>query len=219
MNGKIYGKINKEPIEGLDLQSYIVMVDAKAYTGISRIPESIGFDIQALQILGGVIGWLFAKPTRNALNGYQLTGGHFNHTATITFLNSSKQIIIKQKYLGLDVYDQLRLETDVNGELPHIPANAHVEINEYTEDYTMSSPGVLLSTSTHHLSYFNEENEEERLHYTVDQSFLFDYCKYEPQPTGTTWKLKVGRNYIKYEGKDQIVRFGISNKIVPIGGM
>lgn len=194
------------------------MVDARAYTGISRVPKTVGYDIQSLQILGGVIGWLFAKPTKNALNGYQLTGGHFNHTGTITFLNDSKQIIIKQKYLGLDVYDQLRLEIDINGELPKLPEGIDIEIDEYTEEYTMAKPGVVLSTSKHYLNYVNDENERKRLYYTVDQSFIFDYCKHEAQPTGTTWKLKVGKNYIKYDKAEQIVRFGISNKIVPIGG-
>lgn len=69
MNGKVYGKINGEKIEQLDLQSYVVMSDGRAYTAISRVPEFIGSDIQTLQILGGVIGYLFAKPVRGAVNG------------------------------------------------------------------------------------------------------------------------------------------------------
>lgn len=69
MNGKVHGKINGETLEGLDLQSYISMADSRAYTAISRIPESIGFNIQSLQILGSVIGYLFAKPVKDAQNG------------------------------------------------------------------------------------------------------------------------------------------------------
>jgi hypothetical protein len=30
--------------------------------------------MQALNILGGVIGWLFARPVNKAVNGYELTG-------------------------------------------------------------------------------------------------------------------------------------------------
>lgn len=45
------------------------MSDGRAYTAISKIPESIGYDIQSLQILGGVIGYLFAEPIRGAVNG------------------------------------------------------------------------------------------------------------------------------------------------------
>lgn len=69
MNGKVSGKINGEKFEQLDLQSYVVMSDGRAYTAISRVPEFIGSDIQTLQILGGVIGYLFAKPVRGAVNG------------------------------------------------------------------------------------------------------------------------------------------------------
>lgn len=69
MNGKVNGKINGEKLEHLDLQSYVVMSDGRAYTAISRVPEPIGSDIQSLQILGGIIGYLFAKPIRNAING------------------------------------------------------------------------------------------------------------------------------------------------------
>lgn len=193
------------------------MEDGKTYTGISRIPNSVGHDFQSLQILGEVIGWLLAKPTRNAVNGYQLTGGYFNHTATITFTNTSQQMILRQKYLGLDVYDQLRLESDINGELPILPPNTTIEINEYNEEYTMTRPGVIQSSSNHYYSYSKSEMEE-RVYYTIDQSYSFDYCKYEPQPTGTTWKLKVGKNLIKYERDHQLVRFGLATKVIPNGG-
>lgn len=59
VNGKVNGHINGERLDNLDLQSYIVMTDGRAYTAISKIPEGIGSDIQSLQILGGVIGLVF----------------------------------------------------------------------------------------------------------------------------------------------------------------
>ncbi|RZB39705.1 nidogen-1 [Asbolus verrucosus] len=140
VNGKVSGNINGERLDNLDLQSYIVMVDGRAYTAISKIPESIGFDIQSLQILGGVIGYVFAKPIRNALNAYQITGGVFNHTATLRFLNTSETIIIKQKYIGLDVFDQLRLETNIQGEIPNLPFDSKITVDEYQEQYTQTAP-------------------------------------------------------------------------------
>lgn len=68
-----------------------------------------------LHILGSVIGWLFAKPAGTAQNGYQLTGGVFNHTADITFPGTPHRISITQRYTGLDLFDQLRLEGEVTG--------------------------------------------------------------------------------------------------------
>ncbi|XP_057670529.1 nidogen [Diorhabda carinulata] len=217
VNGKIYGKINGEKLEGLDLQSYVVMPDGRAYTAISRIPESIGYDIQSLQILGGVIGYLFAKPVRNAPNGYQITGGVFNHTAKITFQNTSQVVNIRQKYLGLDVFDQLRLESDIQGEIPLLPDESRVNIDEYQEEYTRTGPGLIQMVSQRTFRVLNKNGNEMVYFYTVDQSFVFDYCKYGNITLGETWKLKVGKNFINYESREQIIRFGLSNKIIPLG--
>ncbi|XP_018565224.1 nidogen-2 [Anoplophora glabripennis] len=217
VNGKIHGKINEEKLEGFDLQSYISMADGRAYTAISRIPESIGFDVQSLQILGSVIGYLFAKPVKNALNGYQLTGGVFNHSTVLTFLNTSQVIRIKQKYLGLDVFDQLRLEADIQGEIPNLPHGSKVIIDEYQEQYSYTNPGVIQMTSQRSFRYVTPTNEEYIQLYTVDQTFVFDYCKFENKSVGESWKLKVGKNFISYETREQIVRYGLSNKITPLG--
>ncbi|KAJ8949810.1 hypothetical protein NQ318_000508 [Aromia moschata] len=125
VNGKIHGNINGEQLDGLDLQSYIAMADGRAYTAVSKIPTGIGFDSQSLQILGGIsTDW-----------------GVFNHTATVTFFNTSQVVRIKQKFLGLDVFDQLRLEADIQGDIPHLPIDSKVIIDEYEEQYTLTGPG------------------------------------------------------------------------------
>lgn len=62
-----------------------------------------------------MIGWLFAKPAGAAQNGYQLTGGIFNHTADISFPGTSHRITINQRYTGLDLFDLLRLEGEIVG--------------------------------------------------------------------------------------------------------
>lgn len=41
---------------------------------MSRVPEEIGASFQLLSNLGGIIGWLFAKPVSETKNGYELTG-------------------------------------------------------------------------------------------------------------------------------------------------
>lgn len=218
VNGKVNGKINDEKLQNLDLQSYIVMADGRAYTAISKIPESIGYDIQSLQILGGTLGWVFSKPVSDAINGFHLTGGLFNHTATIVFMNTNQKITIRQKYVGLDVFDQLKLEVDAQGNIPHIPDESKVKIEEYEEQYTLTALGVIQSSSKRTLSYTNFDGTEITIQFTVDQNFIFDHCKFENSVVGTTWRLKVGKNFISYEATEQIVRFGLSSKISPIGG-
>lgn len=221
VNGKLNGTVNGEKLLNLDLQSYIVMSDGRAYTAISKIPVSIGASIQSLQILGGVIGWVFAKPVAEALNGYQLTGGVFNHSATLYFPNTNQKITIKHKYNGLDVFDQLRLEVDIQGEIPQLllsQANPQVTVNEYEEQYTLTSPGVIQSSTSRSFSYRSLEGNENIITYTVDQVFVFDYCKFEASPADGTWRIKVGKNFISYESREQIVRFGLSSKVTPLGG-
>ncbi|KAL3266111.1 hypothetical protein HHI36_010297 [Cryptolaemus montrouzieri] len=217
VNGKVTGTINGEKLGNLDLQSYIVMLDSRAYTAISRVPEPIGPDVQSLQILGSVIGYLFAKPIRGAINGYQLTGGVFNHTAQLFFPNTNQSIIITQKYHGLDLFDQLRLEANIQGEIPSLPKDAKVVIDEYQEEYTVTSPGTIQLSSNRVFKHQDASGAEIVHPYTVYQSFQFEECKYANSSVGNSWKLKVGKNFISYENREQIIRFGLSNKITPIG--
>lgn len=74
VNGKVSGVINGINFTDFDLQAYVVPKDGRSYTALSRVPLNVGYDMQSLNILGTTIGWLFAKPTKGALNGYQITG-------------------------------------------------------------------------------------------------------------------------------------------------
>jgi nidogen (entactin) len=86
INGKVSGKVNGVTFQDEDLHSYVVTSDGRAYTAVSKMNETIGFDLQPLSIIGGVIGWLFARPTSsNAPNGYQLTG-NFNTSSKINLI-------------------------------------------------------------------------------------------------------------------------------------
>lgn len=218
VNGKVNGRVNGEKLEDLDLQAYVVMVGARAYTAISKVPESVGYDIQSLHILGAVIGWLFAEPVGDSLNGYQLTGGVFNHTATLFFTNTSQKVVIRQKYIGLDVFDQLRLECDIQGDIPVLPDDSKIVIPEYREEYTVTSPGVIQSSASRYFTYTNLDQQEIVQAYSINQNFVFDSCKFDSAPAGTTWRLRVDKNFIGFDSKEQIIRYGMSNKIGPLGG-
>lgn len=74
VNGKVTGTINGVDLTDLDLQAYVVPADGRTYTAISVVPPNVGYDMQSVTILGSTIGWLFARPVKGALNGYQLTG-------------------------------------------------------------------------------------------------------------------------------------------------
>lgn len=61
-------------IKDVDLHSYVMTEKGRTYTALSRIPTSIGHDMQSLIVIGTTVGWMFAVPDSGAKNGYQLTG-------------------------------------------------------------------------------------------------------------------------------------------------
>lgn len=189
------------------------MSDGRAYTAISKVPREIGPSLQTLQILGGLLGYLFAKPIGDAKNLYQLTGGVFNHTANINFNGVS--IIVRHRYLGLDVFDQMKLEVDIQGNIPVISDQAKVDLMDFEEQFTITKPGVILSQATH--SFIHGENREE-LRYKIDHMIEYTFCKYADAPQSSSWKMKDSKNYINYEKREQILRFGMSTKAAPLGG-
>lgn len=71
VSGKVVGRLNDISISS-QLQSYVVTADGRSYTAVSPLTPNIGYSMQFLQVLGGTIGWLFAKPTGEAKNGYQV---------------------------------------------------------------------------------------------------------------------------------------------------
>ncbi|XP_050299870.1 nidogen [Anthonomus grandis grandis] len=216
--GKVNGKINGERLENLDLQSYIILTDGRAYTAVSKVPESIGGDIQTLQVIGSTIGYLLAKPVRGAVNGFQKSGGLINHTATITFLNTTQVVRVNQKFLGLDVFDQLKVIIDIQGEIPTLPPDSRVQIEEYQEQYTQTDHNLIQMTADRTFYITTPNGEQVANVFRIEQSFIFDSCPFKNNTNlGDSWTLKVGSNFISYESREQIIRFGVNNKIVPIG--
>lgn len=73
-NGKVNFDLNGVRLTQQDVQAYIT--DGRAYMAISKIPESIGNFAQVLYPITTMLNWLFAIPTSNGLNGFQITGKH-----------------------------------------------------------------------------------------------------------------------------------------------
>ncbi|PZC85068.1 hypothetical protein B5X24_HaOG202832 [Helicoverpa armigera] len=216
VHGKINGVINNVNLNDVDIQAYVVVADGRAYTALSLVPGGLGSSLQLLHVLGGVVGWLFAKPSGSAKNGYQLTGSWFNHTADVWFPASGDRVTINQEYLGHDVFDQITVETDVRGSLPVILAGTKLEITDYEEQYTLVEPGHIRSESTR---TFTNKITGEKYEQRVSQSFFFNTCRFAPPSPefNTPSTLKISKNYLGYETRENIVRYGMSNKIFPLG--
>lgn len=213
VNGKITGTLNGQELSQQDLQSYVVTSDGRTYTALSHVSQEIGYDMQTLNILGGVIGWLFARPINKAVNGYELTGGIFNHTADITFPQTGHKVTIRQLYFGLDVFDQLRMEAEIRGTLPTIPIGKKIQIGDYEEQYTRTAPGLILSQSS---LKFQLDGSPVDNPFNVEQVIRYSECLYSPKNV-STYRLKVARNFISYESREKIIRYAMTNKVTPLG--
>ena len=59
----------------------------------------MGTETQALfAAVGTPVAWLFAQPLHGAKNGFGLTGGKFNYTATVRFANSGHSATVKLQF-------------------------------------------------------------------------------------------------------------------------
>lgn len=74
VNGKVTIDMEGAYSTHVDVQAYIVTTDGRSYTALSKVPPTVGRNLQLVNSVSSVIGWLFAKPINGALNGYQLTG-------------------------------------------------------------------------------------------------------------------------------------------------
>ncbi|XP_075224050.1 nidogen isoform X2 [Lycorma delicatula] len=209
VNGKVLFDINNIKEPDIDLQSYIVTTDSRSYVALSKVPGEIGSSLQLLALLPTVIGWLFAKPLTGAVNGYQLTGGVFNHTMDIKFLNSQNHIKITQRFTGLDVFDHLKLEAEVHGSIPIIP-DSSLSMRDYIQQFSKISPGVLRSQSSHSI---RADNTGQEYQISVDQAVYFnELCPVD----NLSLKLKTARIFINYENTEKILRFSATSKISKI---
>ena len=74
MTGTVDAVINGVSYEEISLDAYIMTTEGRAYSGMSKVPPSIGASVQLLSVLDDMIGWLFAQPQGGAPNGFGLTG-------------------------------------------------------------------------------------------------------------------------------------------------
>ena len=159
MAGKVTGSINNQKLEGLDLYSYVLThtSDSRNFVAIGKIPLNLGGSFQVLISIVNPINWLFAGRNGNGghsssekvPNGFVISGGLFTRTSTLTFFDEqnrqSNSIRIKQEFLGLDAEAKeltVSANTDIDGSIPNIDADAQVVFRDYSQQYTHYSKGM-----------------------------------------------------------------------------
>lgn len=217
VSGRIAGSLGTSETDkfATQLQAYVSLVDGQTFAAITPLEPSIGQRLQLLQVLAGPIGWLFALPTEGAPNGYQLTGGKFNHTATIRFHGVDRQVRVEQRYVGLNAWDQLEVEIDVSGELPDVAAGSRIVYPDIVEQYAYSADSALRSIGTGAVQL-----NDDRLTYSVVQQIVFERCEFADEPLDRvafqhrpTVYNKVFRVTAAYSAAENALRIGSFNKI------
>lgn len=213
VNGKVTGVVNGVDVGEGDLHAYVVTNGGRTFTAISRMPADIGYAMQALFIVGGGLGWLFAVPTiPMAQNGFMTSGGDVNRTVNVRFMGAGESLEIRQQFVGQDAQGFMRLTTQVNGNMPRIDSSAKVEVADYREDFTVFSPGTVKGSGTH--SYTVDGVPYRAI---VDETLTFKDCEHRPAGE-RTHRLGVSRNFVVFDSNEQIVRISQTNKIASIVG-
>lgn len=73
----------------------------------------------------------------------QITGGKLNHTTILRFENTNEELTILQKFDGLNAWDQLAVEINVNGRVPFVNASTAVSYPDISEEYVFQSEEIL----------------------------------------------------------------------------
>ncbi|ERE87115.1 nidogen-2-like protein [Cricetulus griseus] len=147
VNGKVSGRLRVGHtfvyFTDVDLHSYIVGNDGRAYTAISHIPQPAAQALLPVIAIGGLFGWLFALEKPGAKNGFSFTGATFVHDVEVTFYPGEERVRITQTAEGLDPENYLSIKTNIEGQVPFIPANFTAHIAPYKELYHYGDSGII----------------------------------------------------------------------------
>lgn len=212
VSGQISGTLGAERIS-TQVQAYVSLLDGQTYAAITPLEPAIGQKFQLLELLAGPIGWLFAVPTDGAANGYQLTGGKFNHSTTVRFHGSDRQITITQTFTGMNVWDQLEVDVVVAGDLPDVPAGSRIAYPDIVEEFVYSAENTLRSIGTQQVTL----NDVELL-YSVIQQISYEQCPFaEVTAASLADRPSVFNKVFKvtstFSPAENALRIGITNKI------
>ncbi|XP_015976301.2 nidogen-2 [Rousettus aegyptiacus] len=220
INGKVSGhlRVGHTPVHftDVDLHAYIVSNDGRAYTAISHIPQPAAQALLPLTPIGGLFGWLFALEKPGWENGFSLTGATFIHDMEVTFYPGEERVRITQTAEGLDPENYLSIKTNIQGQVPYIPAGFTAHIAPYKELYHYAD-SVVTSTSFRDYSLtFGAINQT--LSYRVHQNITYQECRHLPKHLGipTTQQLDVDRVFALYSDEERVLRFAVTNQIGPV---
>lgn len=209
------GTINGQQLaNNIKAQSYVSLDDGRCYTAINPVKENVESLLRLALPISGAVGWVFAKPSDNSVaygNGYQLTGGKFNHLSYVRFPSTGDVLTINQTFQGLNVWDQLIVSIDVSGNIPDVVYHKKAALEDFIETYTFRSANNIFSQGSGKIDFPEDSSSIE---FSVEQNIKFDKCAYSDdqlslQPTF----VKVSKISMDYSPREQAVRTQYTTKI------
>lgn len=74
-----------------------------------------------------------------------------NHSTTIRFTTedgTNTELLITQRFTGLNVWDQLAADIEVNGNLPNVQSGASIVFPDATDSYVFQQENKIQSTGS-----------------------------------------------------------------------
>ncbi|XP_068401557.1 nidogen-2 isoform X3 [Eschrichtius robustus] len=220
VNGKVSGhlRVGHTPVHftDADLHAYVVGDDGRAYLAIGHIPQPAAQALLPLTPIGGLFGWLFALERPGWENGFSLTGATFIHDMEVTFYPGEERVRITQTAEGLDPENYLSIQTNIQGQVPYIPANFTAHIAPYKELYHYSDSAVTSTSSRAYSLTLGAINQTRS--YRIHQNITYQACRHAPRhwATPTTQQLNVDRVFALYTDEEKVLRFAVTNQIGPV---
>eukprot|EP00070_Physeter_catodon_P014016 XP_023971081.1 nidogen-2 isoform X2 [Physeter catodon] len=222
VNGKVSGhlRVGHTPVHftDADLHAYVVGDDGRAYLAIGHIPQPAAQALLPLTPIGGLFGWLFALEKPGGENGFSLTGATFIHDMEVTFYPGEERVRITQTAEGLDPENYLSIQTNIQGQVPYIPANFTAHIAPYKELYHYSDSAVTSTSSRAYSLTLGAINQTRS--YRIHQNITYQACRHAPRHWAipTTQQLNVDRVFALYTDEEKVLRFAVTNQIGPVKG-
>ncbi|KAL7736227.1 hypothetical protein ACLKA6_002906 [Drosophila palustris] len=194
VTGSLSGHINGQAVdEEAKLQSYVVTSDARTYTTINPVRDEQASQLRLALPLLTSVGWLFAKSLNGAANGYQLTGGQYEHISRLQF-ESGESLLVTQFFEGLNYWDQLTVRIQLNGTVPRVSHATTLHLPDYTDEYRF---------------------EQRVVGFQLDQRIIYSSCLRDDDadPTNNAVLQKVSKITLDYSDRDQAVRTSALSKI------
>uniref|UniRef100_A0A8C1RKC4 Nidogen 1a n=1 Tax=Cyprinus carpio TaxID=7962 RepID=A0A8C1RKC4_CYPCA len=225
MNGKVSGRVvvgnSQVPVDfaSNDLHSYVVVNDGRAYVAISAIPPIVGFSLQPLSSVGGIIGWAFALQQPGFKNGFSIIGGVFRRQAEVTFQPGGERLTISQEFKGIDEHDHLMVDTRLEGKIPELPQGATVQIEPYTEIYQYSTNLITASSTREYVINLQDQSTQSRS-FKFRETITFEGCQHDEvvRALPSTQMLSVDQVFVMYDRGEELLRYAMTNKIGDVNG-